>query len=665
MPITISGVVSGLDTANIVRGLQEIQQQQLDRLSVRQTRLRADQTAFQTVESRLLSLRADTGVLARNLANPLTQLSVTSNNADAISATAGSAAVPGNYSLTVNSTAHAHQVASQGFADADAQITQGTFQIRLGSGDLKTITIDDNNDTLAGLTAAINASGAGISATVVQDSTGGATPFRLLLTSSQSGASNQVSVTNNLAASSGAAVKPTIDFLNPVQAGEDARVTLGSGPGAISVSSATNRFSGVIGGVTFDLVQAKVGGILTLTVAKDNAAAEKAVESFVESFNGVLEYIDANSSYDAATNEGGVFLGNQSTARIQQTLRSTIQEVVPGANPLANRLSTIGLSFDSKGHLVLNKSKLNNALNGGIPGVTAEDVKKLFSLGADSTNSGISFVLGSTKTNASTSGYQVDVSQAAERASVTSSTALAASTVITAANQTLELKLDGKTATVKLSEGTYTDQELVNHLESVINASTDLPGRKVEASLSGGALQLTSQTYGTNSDITVVSGSAMADLGLTAGLTDTGRDVVGVFKVNGASETAVGRGQLLTGDSDNENTADLQLRVTLSPSQIVSGVEGTVTVRRGLASALDKALSELLNTETGLLSSVRENYDTQLTTLQKSITRQKAAFDRQTANLQAQFQALESSISQLQSTSNYLGGQLANLPSLG
>ncbi len=665
MPINISGVVSGLDTANIVRSLQSIQQQQLDRLSARQTKLQAHQTAFQTVESRLLSLRADAGVLARNLANPLTQLAVTSNNADAISATAGSAAVPGNYSLTVNSTAHAHQVASQGFADADGQITQGTIQIRVGSGDLKTIKIDSNNDTLSGLTAAINASGAGISATIVEDSTGGATPFRLLLTSSQPGASNQVSVTNNLATDSGTAVKPTIDFLNPVQAGEDARVTLGTGPGAISVSSATNRFSGIVGGVTFDLLQAKVGDLLTLTVAKDNAAADKAVESFVESFNGVLGYIDDNSTYDAATNEGGVFLGNQSTARIQQTLRSTIQEVVQGANPLANRLSTVGLSFDAKGRLALNKSKLHDALNGGIPGVTADDVKKLFSLGADSTNSGISFVLGSTKTNASKSGYQVDVSQAAERASVTSSTPLAASTIITAANQTLELTLDGKTATVKLREGTYTSQELVNHLESIINASTDLPGRKIQASLSGGALQLTSQTYGTNSDIAILSGSAMSDLGLTTGQTNRGRDVVGVFKVNGISETAIGRGQLLTGDSENKNTADLQLRVTLSPNQIVSGVEGTVTVRRGLASALDKALGEMLNTESGLLSSVHENYDTQLATLRKSITRQKTAFDRQTANLQAQFQTLESSISQLQSTSNYLGGQLANLPKLG
>ena len=662
MPININGLVSGLDTTSIISGLQKIQQQQLDRLAAKQTKLEAHQTAFKNVESRLLSLRADVGVLSRNVANPLTQLSVTASDSEAISATAGSSAVAGNYRLTVESTAQAHQVASQGFADADAQISRGTIGIRLGSGDLRTITIDSNNDTLAGLTAAINSSGAGISASVVQDSAGGSTPYRLLLTSTQSGASNQIAVTNNLAASAGSAVKPELDFLNPVQAAADARVTLGSGTGAISVSSATNRFNGVVAGVSFELMRVTAGQQVSLTVAKDNAAADKAVENFVDSFNGVLQYIDDNSTYDASANDGGVFLGNQSTARIQQTLRSTIQNVVPGANPLANRLSTIGLTFDVKGRLVLNKTKLDSALNGGIPGVTAADVKKIFALGADSTNSGISFVLGSARTKGSTTGYEVDISQAAERAGVTAGTALAASTVITSANQTLEMKLDGKTATVKLSEGTYDAQQLANHIESVINSSTDLPGRRIKAALSGGAIQLTSETYGTNSDVTIVSGTAVSSLGFSAGQTNTGRDVVGVFKVNGKSEVAVGRGQLLTGDPANENTADLQVRVTLAQNQVVTGAEGTVTVSRGLTSALDQVLAQMLDTDTGLLNTVNTGYESQLKTLQTSIDRQKTAFDEQTANLQSQFQALESSISQLQSTSNYLGGQLASLP---
>ena len=322
------------------------------------------------------------------------------------------------------------------------------------------------------------------------------------------------------------------------------------------------------------------------------------------------------------------------------------------------------MPININGLVVLNKTRLDSGLNGGIPGVTAADVKKIFALGADSTNSGISFVLGSSRTKGSTTGYDIDISKAAERAAVTAATTLPASTVITSANQTLEVKLDGKTATVKLSEGTCAAQELANHIESIINSSIDLPGRRIKASLSGGALQLTSETYGTNSDVTIVSGTAVASLGLTPGQKDTGRDIVGAFKVNGKSEAAVGRGQLLTGDPANENTADLQVRITLAPNQVVTGAEGTVTVSRGLTSALDQVLAQMLNTDTGLLKTVNTGYESQLKTLQTSIDRQKTAFDQQTANLQSQFQALESSISQLQTTSNYLGGQLASLPKI-
>ena len=105
--------------------------------------------------------------------------------------------------------------------------------------------------------------------------------------------------------------------------------------------------------------------------------------------------------------------------------------MVPGANPLANRLSSIGVTFDNKGRLTLNKSKLESALNGSIEGVTAEDVKKVFSLSGESSNAGISFVAASPKTKVSTTGYDVDLSQAAGQAAINGATSVAASTVIT------------------------------------------------------------------------------------------------------------------------------------------------------------------------------------------------------------------------------------------
>ena len=145
---------------------------------------------------------------------------------------------------------------------------------------------------------------------------------------------------------------------------------------------------------------------------------------------------------------------------------------------------------------------------------------------------------------------------------------------------------------------------------------------------------------------------------------ERGRDVVGNFVVDGKTEVAVGRGRILSGDPDNENSADLQVSVTLSPGQVTAGVEGTVTVSRGLASSLDQMLGQILNSETGILTSVDDSYDRQVESVQQSIDRQKKIFDLQEASIRKQFQGLESAISQMNATSSYLGGQLANLPKL-
>jgi flagellar hook-associated protein 2 len=666
MAISFSGIVSGLDTDNIVSGLLDIQQQQLDRMSLRKTQVQQKQTAFRTLESRLISIRSDAGALARTTNNPFTKLAVTASDPDAVTATATSSAVAGIYQITVNSTAAAHQVASQGFVDANSEITQGTFEIRQGSGESKTITIDSNNNSLSGLATAINSAGIGVSASIVQDSSGGATPSKLLLTSTKTGASNAITVTNNLAASSGSAVKPTLDFGNPVQAATDARVTLGSGTGAISVTSSTNQFKDVIAGVTFDLANVESGDKVSLTVAKDNKAAIDAVRNFVESVNDTLEFIDVNSKYDVAAGKGGVFLGQQSASRVAQTLRSTLQTVVPGANSQANRLSSIGITFSDSGKLIFDQSKLEKVLNGEVEGVDARDIQKLFALDGESSNSGMSFVLGSTRTKSSPAGqpYQIDISQAAEQATITGASVPAASTLIDSSNRTLEVSIDGKSATLSLTEGTYTAQELADHLESVINASTDLAGRDVTVGLNSGKLQIASVSYGTSAEVEIVSGTAISALGLTAGQSDNGRDVVGSFIVNGKTEAAIGRGRVLSGNPDNENTADLQVQVTLIPAQVVSGVEGTLAVSRGVASSLDQVLGKLLDTDSGLLNSVDEGFDGQLENIQRSIDRQQELFDLQEQSIRQQFQALETAISQMNATSSYLGAQLASLPAV-
>ncbi len=661
MAVTIDGLVSGIDTETIISGLLEIQKTQVDRLTLRRTEIQQKQTVFRGIEARLLSLRTDLGTLSRIQNSTFSQFAVTVSDETAVAATAGSNAAAGVYQLTVNSKARAHQVASQGFADKNSEITTGTFAFRVGSGDVTSISIDANNNSLDGLASAINSSGAGVTASIVKDASGGATPWRLLLTSSKTGAANAISVTNNLANSAGNAIKPIIDLNNPVQAATDAEIRVGSGVGAISVSSSTNQFEDVISDVRIDLLNVNAGEEVTISVARDTEGAVSAVEDFVKSFNAVLQYIDDQSRFNSETNEAGLLLGNRGAIGVQQKLRSAVLGVVPGVNSSVNRLSAIGISVNDQGRLILNKARLENVLAGNVENASAADVKRLFTLDATSTNSGVSFLLGSQRTATSETPYQVDITQAAEQASITAGTALAASTVITSANRVLELKVDGQAATITLTEGTYTRQALADHLESVINSSDKFPGRSVSASLSGNSLKLTSESFGGSSDLLIVSGTALADLKFTAGQSDVGRNVAGQFIVNGNVEAATGRGRVLSGNADNENTADLQLRVTLTPAQVTAGVEADVTVTRGVAASLDKILGDLLKPDTGILATSDDGFDGQIDSIQKTIDRQKGIFDRAQASLLKQFATLETAISQLNSTSSFVNSQLAGI----
>jgi flagellar hook-associated protein 2 len=662
--INIDGLVTGIDTEAVIQGLLQIQQQQIDRITARKTLAQQRRAAFQSLEAQVLALRTQAGKLARTQNSPFQARSASVSVESALIATAQPNAAPGVYEVRVNALARAHQVASQGFSDRQSPITQGTLTLRVGNRPPVTITIDESNNTLQGLADALNASGAGVSAAIVQDGTG-STPYRLLLTSRTTGTAGAISLENNLAPSGGGAVQPSFDFDNPVQAAANASTTLGSGPGAITVESASNEVKGLIDGVTLNLLQADPARAITVRVEADVAAGTAAVQDFVDAFNSTLDFIANLTKFDAATGQSGLLLGDRTVIDIQQQLRAAVLDVVPGVSLRANRLTAIGISVNDQGRLTLNASRLQDILNGRVDGVTANDLQKLFALDGTSTHPAVSFVLGSTRTEARAAPYQVDVTQAAERAAVTAASPLAPSVTIDGTNDTLQLTLDGAAVEVALAHGDYTPQQLADLLETTINAHPSLVGRQIAASLTAGdELVLTSLSYGSSSQVTINGGSLVTTLGLAVGQSDAGVDVAGTFLVDGVAEPASGRGRLLTGAPENRSTADLQVRVSLTPGQVTSGPEADLTLTRGVGARLDRLIGRMLDSQSGLFTSVTRRFDDTIDSLQQSIDRQQASFDRQQEALAKKFQAMEAAIAQLQSSANLLSAQLASLTGL-
>ncbi len=659
---SIDGLVSGLDTTSIIEGLVSLQDAQVGRLNERKNEIVQQQTAFQGINARLLSFRSTMSRLNRTTNAVFDERTVSSSSESIITASAGSRAIEGSYSLQVNSLAKAHQIGSQGFSSTSSSITEGTIEFKLGDRPATEITIDSSNNTVSGLVAAINAQSDDIAAAIVHDQS--TNSDRILLTSKYTGASNEITVTNNLAASSGNATLP--DFSGPaIQEATNASIQLGSGPGAITAEYESNQIEGLIEKVTLDLHKAEPGQDVLITVQRDTESAETAIRDFVEAYNGLMTYIGDQTRYNPDTNEASPLLGNRSVSLIRNNLAAIVTEAVPGASANLNRLSQIGISIGATGQLSVNSTRLNNVLAGKVEGVDLQDAKQLFGLTGSSNSSGVDFLLGSSRTKASTSGpYQVDILQAAERGSITATNAIASSIVIDNTNNEFQISVNGTQSEVlQLTEGTYTQQELADHLEATINASTELGSRDVQVAIEGSSLEIASQTYGKNSTVSSLSGSALSVLGFNGSESGTGKDVAGSFIVDGVVETATGSGRLLIGDSDNENTGDLQLRITLDPSQVGTGIEAELSVSRGITSNLDAYFSDLLDPVRGNFATATEDFELRIESIDDSIDRVKAISDSKREYLIEQFTNLERVLSELQTTSSFLSSQLTSLRS--
>lgn len=679
---SIDGLVTGIDTTSIIDGLLSIQKTQIDRFSARRQEIVEEQTAFKGIEARLLTLQANISRLTRVGDNSLESKQITVSDETAVRAAVSSTASPGVYRFRVESLARAHQIASNGFASPDAEVAPGTFEIRVGNGEVTevVVTTDDENNTLRGLAQSINDSNAGVTALIVDD--GAATdPFHLVLTANEPGAANAISLTF---AAGGPGSEPVFDFDTPVQAASDATIYIGSGDGALKIVSESNQFDDLFVGITFDVLTAGADEI-ELNVANDVEAAEVAVTEFVDSYNDVISYIKEQARFDPITSTGTVLFGNRSVATIQNELSQAVTSVVPGLDVNANRLSVLGITIGADGLLSKNATTLNEVLSGQVDGITSEDLLSLFSINGETDNQHIQFVLAGDKTKESPlviidgepslEPYQVKILQAATQARVNGKNSLAASTSIDDSNSSFSISIDGsESRTLKLAAGDYTPDELATHLQQVIDDSQDRRGQAVTVVAESGILAITSQQFGKSSEVTIGlptdppdAGSALVSLGFAGADSKSGQDVVGHFIVDGKVESANGRGRLLVGRAkegeDPGATEGLQVRVTLTPSQVTSDVIEDITITRGIASRLGLAISAMID-PFGALSRIDDTFLARIQSVDESIDRLNSRFDASRETLLARFAQLESSVSELQSAGNLLSAQLGSLPQL-
>lgn len=391
--ISSLGVGSGLDANSIVSKLVELERQPIVQLQKRAETLQTKISAFGQVQSSVSTLRD----AAKKLANPdiWTSTKATSSDSATVSFTTSAGAQTGNYNIAVTSMAASQSVVNTTrLASGASTLGSGTLTFETGTWDTTsftgagspvTVTIDAA-DTLEAIRDKINASGAGVSAAIVNDS-GGA---RLVMTSKESGVENGFRVQaadddgNNLDGSGISALAFDLDPLNATtgsgrtQEAKDAAATING----VAVTSKSNTFSDVLTGISFTV--GKENASATVSVAQDNEAISKAITEFATAYSSLATLLRTNTKYDDATKTAGTLQGDGTAVNLLNQFRTSISSST-SASSVFGTLSSIGVEIQASGTLTVNSSKLTNALG------KLSEVKKLFSNvdNLDSANDGI------------------------------------------------------------------------------------------------------------------------------------------------------------------------------------------------------------------------------------------------------------------------------------
>lgn len=347
--ISFTGLASGLNTTALIQNVLRFNQQRITLLQRTVTTDQTQQSSVQGVQTRLQTLETQAAQLAQSQGSVFDAKTATTSNSSLLTASAGTGATTGSTSLKILSLAQASQIASQGYADANSTISQGTFQIQAGSKSA-TITVDSTNNTLSGLASAINAAGVGVSATVVNTGTGDSRtdPYRLILTSTSTGTANAIKFTNNLAASGGGAVQPNFSssVIGPAVTDTSFSGTSAVTSGGTYTGAANDTFTfkvvngGTVGTtngiqVSYSNTSGTQTGTLTVN-ASDVGSPINVVDGVQVNFgagtlnNGDQFTVNVNSPTIQAATNAQVQLGSGAGAVVVQSATNTLTNLIPG-----------------------------------------------------------------------------------------------------------------------------------------------------------------------------------------------------------------------------------------------------------------------------------------------------------------------------------------------
>jgi flagellar hook-associated protein 2 len=358
------GIGSGLDIKSIVDGLAQAERAPKEALIKR--REEANSARVSALADAAAGIDSFTSALSGLIGGGtlFSQPSVSDPNL------LGAIAVPGarlselSAQLEVMQLAKAQTLQSVSISNASAPVGQGDLTLTTAAGSF-TVTIDSGNDSLSGLAAAINGKAAGVTASIVTDSTGA----RLVL----KGATGEANAfTLSVPAGTGTGLErfaydPAVSGgMTAAQTAQDAIVRLDG----VEVRRASNSFKDLIEGVQIDLKRAAPGSTVAIGLTRPTAAIEQSLTDFVTAYNEFTKALAAQTSAGQAGTAAGPLRGDLGIRELQRQLAQLPSQVLNSQGPIRT-LSEIGVSTNRDGTLTLNTARLKSVLERDPLGVEA------------------------------------------------------------------------------------------------------------------------------------------------------------------------------------------------------------------------------------------------------------------------------------------------------
>ena len=341
---------AGFDVASTVTAIQSAQagietpwKTQLTSLQAQDTALSTIGTDLGTLTTSLQALTDFTGVTA--------QKNGSSSDTSVLDLTgATSAAAAGSHSITVTTLAKT----STSYTDevpAAADVLSGSITVKVGSAAAQTVSVVSGaSDTLATLSAKINAAAIGVTASVITDANGS----RLSLVSGTSGLGGSLTVTSNLTDTTHQTSGSPTPLAATTSAGVNASLTVDGTP----ITSASNTVSTAIPGVTFQLLSTSAAPV-DVEITNDTASVSTAISTLVTSYNAVVKDLTTQEGKDSSGNAEPLY-GSPILSQLQSQLSQAI--FAGSASGKISSVTQLGITFNNDGTLAVNTDTLTTAL---------------------------------------------------------------------------------------------------------------------------------------------------------------------------------------------------------------------------------------------------------------------------------------------------------------